>query len=347
MTRERLQSLLLKLPSLRIAVVGDLFLDRYWMIDPALDEPSLETGLDAWQVVDTRLSPGAAGTVINNLCALGIGRVHCISLLGQDAEGFALKQLLQARGVDMEGTVESEGFHTPFYTKPMFLQPDGTWKEGHRLDRKNHGVTLEALQQRMVAGMQALKQQVDAIILLDQLTQENTGVVTTAVRDAAAALAEQHPELVVFADSRAFLHKFRTISIKCNDQEAAALTGGQKDGAFDQEAVFASLQALQQPTPRPVFVTCNRHGIAVMADGQPQLEPAVKQEGPIDVVGAGDASTAGMVTALCTGATPREAAAFANLCAGVTVRKLGTTGTASPDEVLALFDEQKATTHEQ
>lgn len=344
MTRERLHSLLRQLPRLRIAVVGDLFLDRYWRIDPALDEPSLETGLDAWQVVDTRLSPGAAGTVINNLCALGVGRVHCVSLLGQDAEGFALQQLLQAKGVDMDSTATSHGFHTPFYTKPMFSQPDDTWQEGHRLDRKNHAVTPDALQQRMVDGMQALKQQVDAIILLDQLTQENTGVVTAAVRDAAATLAEQRPELVVFADSRAFVHKFRGISIKCNDQEAAALTGGKETKDFNKEQVFFSLAALQKRTPRPVFVTCNRHGIAVMMEGEPWLEPAVKQAGPIDVVGAGDASTAGMVTALCTGATPREAAAFANLCAGVTVRKLGTTGTASPEEVLALFDERKAAT---
>jgi bifunctional ADP-heptose synthase (sugar kinase/adenylyltransferase) len=39
------------------------------------------------------------------------------------------------------------------------------------------------------------------------------------------------------------------------------------------------------------------------------------------------------VSALCTGATHAEAAFVGNLCASVTIRKLGTTGTASPDEL--------------
>ncbi|HZY88675.1 MAG TPA: carbohydrate kinase, partial [Gemmataceae bacterium] len=60
-----------RLPALTIAVVGDLFLDRYLDLDAALTEPSLETGLDAYQVVGVRPGPGAAGTVVNNLVALG------------------------------------------------------------------------------------------------------------------------------------------------------------------------------------------------------------------------------------------------------------------------------------
>ncbi|MEG1472038.1 MAG: PfkB family carbohydrate kinase, partial [Clostridia bacterium] len=63
---------------------------------------------------------------------------------------------------------------------------------------------------------------------------------------------------------------------------------------------------------------------------------------PIDVCGAGDACTAGMISALCAGGLPSEAAELGNLCAGVTVRKLGTTGTANQQEVLALFEEQEA-----
>ena len=74
-----LKRILERLPDLTIGVLGDLFLDRYLEIDAALTEPSLETGLDAYQVVRVRPSPGAAGTVINNLAALGvkqIGRAH-------------------------------------------------------------------------------------------------------------------------------------------------------------------------------------------------------------------------------------------------------------------------------
>ena len=48
-----LKRILERLPDLTIGVLGDLFLDRYLEIDAALTEPSLETGLDAYQVVLT------------------------------------------------------------------------------------------------------------------------------------------------------------------------------------------------------------------------------------------------------------------------------------------------------
>lgn len=342
MKRNRLEALLSRLPSLRIAVVGDLFLDRYWHIDPALDEPSLETGHVAWQVVETRLSPGAAGTVLNNLCALGIGTLYCVSLLGQDGEGEELKRLLGDQGVDLRHTMSSSDVTTPFYTKPMFRQADGRWQEGNRIDRKNLRPTPADIEARLVQAMEALSREVDALILLDQLTDENTGVVTTRLRDAAAAVARQRQKLVVFADSRAFIDRFADMSIKCNDKEALAIAGLGEPADFDQQLVGQALDHLQRGRQRPCFITCNRHGILVKQDAEARLLPAVRQPGPIDVVGAGDASSAGMVSALCAGASPVEAAQFANLCAGVTIRKLGTTGTASPAEILALFDEQEA-----
>src|SRR5918912_1969616 len=93
-----------RLPSLTVGVVGDLFLDRYLDIDAALTEPSIETGLDAYQVVRVRSYPGAAGTVINNLVALGVGRVCPIAVIGDDGEGYELRQALDALGkVDSAG----------------------------------------------------------------------------------------------------------------------------------------------------------------------------------------------------------------------------------------------------
>src|SRR5437870_675754 len=94
-----LQQILVRLPALTIGVVGDLFLDRYLDIDAALTEPSLETGLDAYQVTRVRSNPGAAGTVINNLVALGVGRVVPVAVIGDDGEGYELRQALQAQHV--------------------------------------------------------------------------------------------------------------------------------------------------------------------------------------------------------------------------------------------------------
>ena len=73
-----------------IAVLGDFCLDRYLEIDPALAETSLETGLSVFNVVRVRAQPGGAGTVLNNLAALGVGRIIPVGFAGDDGEGFEL-----------------------------------------------------------------------------------------------------------------------------------------------------------------------------------------------------------------------------------------------------------------
>src|SRR5256885_2937929 len=105
MTNERLNQLLERFASLRIAVVGDFFLDKYLITDPALSEPSIETGLEARQVVEVRCSPGAAGTVTNNLSALGVGHIRALGVIGEDGEGFELIKGLNRSGVATDGLI--------------------------------------------------------------------------------------------------------------------------------------------------------------------------------------------------------------------------------------------------
>src|SRR5271165_3177635 len=118
LTTESIEQILQQVPSLTIGVIGDLFLDRYLDLDAALTEPSLETGLDAYQVVRVRAVPGAAGTVLNNLVALGVGRVVPVSVVGNDGEGFELLQALRSMPpVCLDGLVQTDGRRTPTYTK--------------------------------------------------------------------------------------------------------------------------------------------------------------------------------------------------------------------------------------
>src|SRR5215218_6527346 len=102
LTTELVERILSTIPGRTVGVLGDLFLDRYLDIDAGLNEPSVETRLTAYQIVRVRSYPGAAGTVINNLSALGVGRICPIAVIGDDGEGYELRQALRAtRGVDL------------------------------------------------------------------------------------------------------------------------------------------------------------------------------------------------------------------------------------------------------
>ena len=61
--------------------------------------------------------------------------------------------------------------------------------------------------------------------------------------------------------------------------------------------------------------------------------------GPIDIVGAGDSTSAAIACAIAAGASLPEAAAFGNLIASITIQQLGTTGTDSPEQVRARWRE--------
>ncbi|NCB62104.1 MAG: carbohydrate kinase [Clostridia bacterium] len=343
MTESRLGELLSRFPSLRITVVGDLFLDRWWEIDRDLDEESVETSLTAYQITGRRVSAGAAGTVLNNLSDLGVGTLRCVSLLGDDGEGWEVSRLLAAKRVDASLVVKSPDLFTPFYNKPMFRHGGGKETEGERFDLRNRRPTPKDVEERLIQNLSAAAEDSDAVIVLDQLTDENTGVVTARMRAALARLGEEKPGLLIFADSRAFAHLFTGVVIKCNDLEAQRLVLGREGETFDLGVLSRCLSALRERSGRPAAVTCGPRGVLVEEDGSPRLLPALPVTGDIDVCGCGDACTSGMVSALCAGASWAEAAEVGNLCSAVTIRKLGTTGTASPAELLARLREAAPT----
>ena len=340
MREQELRELMAQFGGLRITVAGDLFLDRWWEVDQSLQELSVETGLPARQVTGRRMSAGAAGTVLNNLAALGVGTIRIVSATGDDGEGYELNRLLGERGIDCTYLIRDERIVTPTYTKPMFYEPGQEEREGERFDIKNTASMPEDIQKCLADFVREAARDSDALIVLDQLTEENRGVVTAFMRRELKALGEERPEFLIFADSRAFADRFSSVTIKCNDKEARAIMG-LEDGDFSLEQMEGCMKALELRTGRKAVITCGSRGILVEDEGQTCLLPALPVKGPMDVCGCGDVSTSGLVSARCAGAGWKKSAEFANLCAAVTIRKIGQTGTSSPEEILGRFRENE------
>ena len=67
--------------------------------------------------------------------------------------------------------------------------------------------------------------------------------------------------------------------------------------------------------------------------------PGVKVPPPIDIVGAGDSVSASVVSALCAGASLADAAQLGVLVSSITIQQIGTTGTASPEQIVERIQE--------
>jgi len=335
----RLEEILVAFSSTRIVVVGDFFLDQYLEIDPTLEETSLETGLPARQVVSVRCQPGGAGNVAANLTALGIGEVICLGFVGDDGEGYELTRALRRLGANTEGLLLRPDRFTLTYRKPVVRQPGGRLVELERLDTKNREPTSPEVEELLAARLRELGPGVRAVIAEDQVQEAECGGITRRVRETLSDLASARPEVTWFADSRARVGEFRGLIVKPNEREvcAAAPPG---DSVHEDDAL-ACAQVLAARIGAPVYLTMGREGMAVVAGERAASVPAVAVAGQIDIVGAGDSATAGIVSALAGGAGLQEAAVVGNVVASITVQQLGTTGTASQEQVRARFAESE------
>ncbi|MGE3314874.1 MAG: bifunctional heptose 7-phosphate kinase/heptose 1-phosphate adenyltransferase [Planctomycetaceae bacterium] len=332
MKQERLNELLDRFSSRRIAVLGDFFLDKYLEADPALAETSVETGKIAHQVAAIRAYPGAAGTVVNNLEALGAKTLHAVGAVGDDGEGYDLRRGLHARGCSTDRLLAFDSLHTPTYLKPRNIAVPGLEGEFERYDTKNRGRTPQAIIDKVISALDGLLPEVDAVIIADQVEQDDCGVVTASMRSAIAERAKKYPKVIFWADSRTHIRLFRNVIIKPNQFEAVGHENPVPGEEVSLSRLREALPKLRAETGAPVCVTRGEHGM-IVSDPEVTVVPGVKLTGPTDPTGAGDSATAGALLAFASGATLPEAALVGCLVASITVQQLATTGTATPAQV--------------
>ncbi len=387
--RARLRALLDTFSALNIGVIGDFFLDAYYECDPALDEPSLETGRTCYQAVRLRRQPGAAGTVAANLAGLGVGRIEAVGFCGDDGEGYELRRSMEALGLRLDGFCTCPERFTPTYCKPVYVERRGNGmhvrQELERIDIRNRRRTPAWLQQQLISHVQDQAHGWNGSIVMDQVSEAGCGTVTPRLRDYICTDLVAAPGLTVLVDSRERIHRFRRVIIKPNAREAAALRmprGGalqrsptaqralnSSAGTAGRNAAPAAHGARSQRTHpglagpneladpmeladpvelallltrrsgRPVFLTLGPAGLVAAHQETAVRIPAVPLAPPLDPVGAGDTTSAAATVALAAGATVVQAGLIAVLAASITVQQLGTTGTATPAQIMRRHQE--------
>lgn len=345
MTIERFNEILDKIKKVRIAVLGDLFLDRIFYVDRQWDEISVETGLTAYQVKRKISVPGAAGVATNNLNALGVNRIYGVGILSDDGEGFELEKGLKKTGVDTTYMIRTSEFFTPTYTKTFFEDSlTGKVEETNRIDIINRKHLTEQLQQAIVNNIRTLEEEVDAFVCLEQLKEGECGIFGALVREELARVGKTE-RTKVFVDSRYHIQAFNDVIIKCNDLEVLRAVGENEKREETKEEYFKRVeQAMYLVAGRrkyPVIVSCGEEGIKICEHGETETIRAYPIQGEIDICGAGDSALAGISAAYCAGADLKEAALIGNLVASLIVQQIGVTGVINTDSLKQRFYEYK------
>ena len=318
-------SLMQEFKGCRVLVVGDICLDRWCHYDPEEADVSRETGIRRVGIVKTKVTPGAGGTVANNLAALGAGRVAVLGAIGQDGFGFELERALSRRNIEYQLLVASPDIQTFTYTK--VINDHSAEEDKPRLDFINVKPLPDVVEDQLITNFRLKYKDFDVVVVSDQAETSEGGVITAAFREVIGEVAERNPDKVVIVDSRNRIERFRNAIAKPNIEEANEACR-KLFGTVDYQRLRETVGA------RPLVVTRGADGALIVRSSGEREIPAVPVDKPVDVCGAGDSFAAGMALALRVTGDFEAAARFGSLVSSVTIMKKGT-GVARPDEVLA------------
>ncbi len=316
----RLESLLDGFGRVRLLVLGDLVLDEYLWGD--VDRVSPEAPVPVVHVRDESVVLGGAANVARNAVALG-GEVALCSVLGDDAAGRRVADLLKDLGVDSGPLISVPGRPTTRKTRIIARS-----QQVVRFDRE----TLEPLDPAM--GRRLLEALERALPSVDGLVVEDYGKGVLSRRIATAAMrGASEVGVPVVVDPKVAVAPYRGAALlKPNLREAESLAGVSIRGPEDLERAAQRLR--RKIGGGAVVVTRGGDGMTIFeGDGAGRDVPTVARE-VFDVQGAGDTTIAALALALRAGGSLPEAAVIANAAAGVVVGKVGT-ATASRDDVRA------------
>ncbi|HEY6104987.1 MAG TPA: PfkB family carbohydrate kinase [Anaeromyxobacteraceae bacterium] len=319
-----LATILPAFPRAEVVVVGDLVADEY--VYGETERISREAPVLIVRYERSELKAGCAGNAARNLCALGV-KARVVGLVGDDALGAALLDVLEEGGADVSGVQRVKGRATEAKTRILAGGRSTRRQQMLRLDRAPEPVPPPVMR-RLVKDLERAARGADAVLASDY----GSGVLA---RDTIEALRRvKRAGTPVCVDSRYQLSAFTHLTmVKPNEPELEAATGIALGGAGGLEKAARSL--LRRLACEELLVTRGRNGMSLFRPGErPVHVPAHGSHDAVDVTGAGDTVAAAFCAAVAAGASPVAAARLANVAGALVVRKPGT-ATVSREEILA------------
>jgi len=325
-----LETILVAIPQVSAAVIGDVCLDAYFFLSPDKGEVSVETGLMTQAVRDLRFDLGGAANVALNLRKLGAGIVDLYGLVGDDAYALVFSKLCEEAGVGVDGiVVQPGGWTTQVYHK---IYRDG--EEQPRLDVGNFNVPREDALERLFSHFEKRLASYDIVVVNEQVVSGIHDPYFSA-RLRSLMRSQNNVKPMWFGDCRSLNDVYGDLIHKLNRREALAVCSvpGVDKAAYADEQLVTRLF---ERWGKPVVMTRGENG-ALAYDGTSLYEvPGLHLINQIDTVGAGDAFLSGLSASMGAGASIGDALIVGNLSAGVAVQKLFQTGHPEPDEILAI-----------
>ena len=290
--------------NVRLLVVGDVMLDRYWFGEVSRISPEAPVPVVKVERLEERL--GGAANVARNAVALG-ARTALLSVVGDDEAGRSLSRLLEEGEIDAGMHVDRDIDTT------VKLRVIGRQQQLLRIDFET--TPSHEILQAKLADFEQRVVQADVVILSDY----GKGGLTHIADMIQIARSHDKPVLVDPKGDEWGKYAGATV-ITPNRSELREVVGRWSS----EDELLAKAQKLRGELGlEALLVTRSEEGMTLFADDGIHHQPAQARE-VFDVSGAGDTVIATLAVMLAAGADWTEAIRIANVAAGIVVGKLGT-----------------------
>jgi len=312
---ERLLKTIGSLGAPKVLVAGDFMLDVYVYGDAVRISP--EAPVPVLRVTETEYRCGGAASVAADLAALGATPI-CVGLVGNDAEGHRLEEMLTGLGADVGALHETADRPTVTKQRLIGLAQHRHKQQLMRIDREAAEPVPIELGEEMLRQYRERLADVDIVCLQDY----NKGVLTSLLCQQMIVLAAEAGKKVLVDPTPG--HDYAKYSgatlITPNRHEASTACGFEirtiADAARAAEHLLADLRL------EAVVVTLDKEG-AYLATREVGEQVSVKPRTVYDVTGAGDVVLATLAVSLAADSDYLTAVHLANIAGGVEVEKFG------------------------
>jgi len=302
------------LDAVRLLVVGDVMLDRYWFGDVSRISPEAPVPVVRIEKREARL--GGAANVARNAAALG---AHCglLGVVGNDEAGDEVEQILR------ESSIDSYLKRDEQISTIVKLRVIGRQQQMVRIDFEE--APSETTLRDKLTQFKAVLPDYDVIIFSDY----NKGSLVN-VAEMIRMAREAGKTVMVDPKGDDFTPYRGATMLTPNKSELKRIVGSWKT----EEQLTAKAQGLREELGlSALLLTRSEEGMSLYTADEVVHVPADARE-VFDVSGAGDTVIATMAAMLGAGASLPEALATANRAGGIVVGKLGT-ATVTREELFA------------
>lgn len=306
------------LSDVKILVVGDVMLDRYWTGDSSRISPEAPVPVVKIGELDDKV--GGAANVARNIAHLD-GQVTLLGIIGDDENGERLEQLLAEENIS-SALVKQDS--QPTITK---LRVISRQQQVVRLDFEE---TFS--EQHADAVKQAFEQQLNHFEFI-VFSDYNKGSLSQI--KAMIEIAREAGKTVLVDPKSKDLSDYAGANVITPNKTEFVAAGGLVNNEL--EITNSAREIMQQCNIESILLTRSEQGMSAIS-GESKVDMPAQVLEVSDVTGAGDTVIATLTMMMAAGLKLADAAQVANLAAGIVVAKLGA-ATVSPEELYKVVNE--------